>query len=97
MIPLLEANIAANGFHRREGVVSRTLSWGDDDHIEAVAALGPFDLVVGSDLLYNPASTMLLVDTLEALSTPGRTEVRAASSHLLPSTIHARQGAQHAH
>ena len=76
MIPLLEANIAANGFHRRGGVTSAKLRWGDDDDIEAVSErYGPFDLIVGSDLLYNPAVSTQLVDTLAALSTPGVTEV----------------------
>ena len=37
--------------------------------------LGPFDLVVGSDLLYSPESFGDLVDTLEGVCEVGRTEV----------------------
>lgn len=67
------ADIAANGLGG--GVVARRLLWGDEADIAAVAAEGPFDLIVGSDLLYNPASSAVLVETLSALSTAGRTEV----------------------
>ena len=41
----------------------------------APAASGPFDLVVGSDLLYAPHVFPLLLETLQELCTPGQTEV----------------------
>ena len=51
------------------------LLWGDESDLERVRASGPFDLVVGSDLLYAPHIFPLLLDTLVELCTPGLTEV----------------------
>ena len=70
---LLRENIDANGFGDR--VSTRRLRWGNDDEVTSAAALGPFDMIVGSDLLYAPESFPELLETLRALCTPGRTEV----------------------
>ena len=43
--------------------------------LRALAASGPFDLVMGSDLLYAPHIFPLLLETLEHFCTPGQTEV----------------------
>ena len=72
-MPLLTENVEANGLSDR--VQTCRLRWGDEDDLEAAAALGPFDLIVGSDLLYAPEAFPDLLDTLAALSTPGETEV----------------------
>ena len=34
--------------------VATQLLWGDESDLERVRASGPFDLIVGSDLLYAP-------------------------------------------
>ena len=50
--------------------VATQLLWGDENDMERVAASGPFDLVVGSDLLYAPHVFPLLLDTLAQLRAP---------------------------
>jgi predicted nicotinamide N-methyase len=75
-LPLLEANVNVNGLADRVDV--RHLRWGYEEDLVHVAALGPFDLLVGSDLLYAPEEHDSLLSTLEWLCTPGRTEVLLA-------------------
>ena len=58
--------------------VATQLLWGDESDLERVRASGPFDLVVGSDLLYAPHIFPLLLGTLVELCTPGLTEVLLA-------------------
>jgi len=71
-LPLLKANARENGF---DAVVHvRRLEWGSEMEMEEVAALGPFDLIVGSDLLYTPEAVPALLQTLERLCT-AQTEV----------------------
>ena len=55
--------------------VATQLLWGDESDLERVRASGPFDLIVGSDLLYAPHIFALLLDTLVELCSPGLTEV----------------------
>lgn len=71
-VRLLKQNIELNEFEGR--VVAEELKWG---HQAAAGfhAKGPFDLICGSDLLYDPSSHEDLLDTLVELSTPGHTEV----------------------
>jgi predicted nicotinamide N-methyase len=73
MLPLLSANVRANGLEARADVCK--LWWGDEEETRAAAARGPFDLLIGSDLLYAPEAFSDLLDTLAALCTPGQTEV----------------------
>ena len=72
-LPLLTENVEANGFSDR--VQTCRLRWGDEDDIAKAVAMGPFDLIVGSDLLYAPEAFPSLLDTLTALCTPGETKV----------------------
>lgn len=72
-LSLLEENVASNGLADR--VSACRLRWGHEDEMDVAAAKGPFDLVVGSDLLYAPESFPDLLETLTALCTPGHTEV----------------------
>ena len=71
------------------------LLWGDASDLERVRASGPFDLVVGSDLLYAPHVFPLLLDSLVQLCTPGLTEVlltyptRYAVADAAPGSSHA--------
>lgn len=64
-LPLLEANADANGFG--DTVHAAQLEWGSRDDRERIQELGPFDLVIGSDLLYAPESHPELLATLEHL------------------------------
>lgn len=76
VLPNIEANIEANDLRHLTDV--RCLQWGNEEQIAAVSALGPFDMIIGSDLLYSPESFPELVDTLVALCTAERTEVLLA-------------------
>ena len=67
-------NIDANGL--TSSTEATALEWGYEFDTEAVReSHGPFDLLIGSDLLYAPEVFPELLETLVALSTPGRTEV----------------------
>ena len=72
-LPLLEENVAANGLVDR--VQTCRLRWGHEDDMHEARLLGPFDLIIGSDLLYAPESFPDLLETLTALCTPDVTEV----------------------
>lgn len=73
LLPLLDSNIDANSL--RSHAAATQLMWGDASDAERVGASGPFDLIIGSDLLYAPQSFPLLLETLTELSVPGATEV----------------------
>ena len=72
-MPLLAENVEANGLTER--VQTCRLRWGDEDDMARAAAMGPFDLIIGSDLLYAPEVFPDLLETLTELCTPGATEV----------------------
>ena len=48
----------------------KKLSWGNQQHIDLVSGGTPFDIILGSDILYNPDLTVLsnLAKTLRKLS-----------------------------
>lgn len=74
-VELLQQNIEANDLEDR--AQSYQLSWGWSylaDTVDLVAH-GPWDLIIGSDLLYAPESHPDLLTTLAALCTPSHTEV----------------------
>ncbi len=74
IMPLLHANIAANGVG--SAAKARRLRWGNEaETAAAMSASGPFDIIVGSDLLYAPEAFPELVWTLKRLCTAGHTEV----------------------
>jgi len=73
LLPMLKANVEENDLQHRARV--RCLQWGNEEEIAAVASEGPFDMIIGSDLLYSPESFPELVDTLAALCIVERTEV----------------------
>lgn len=76
MLPLLEENIKANGLRDRAHCVR--LEWGSVHDAAELVAHGPWDMIIGSDLFYAPESHSDLLCTLEALCTPGHTEVLLA-------------------
>lgn len=63
----LRENIELNDVADR--AVAHKLLWGDDDDIAAISMLGPFDLILGCDLLYNTESHPALINTLRKLAT----------------------------
>jgi len=67
-----EANIETN-FSDSDAARERTqvskLRWGDSEEIAAVRP--PFDLILGSDIIYHKDSNDELADTIAALSGPG--------------------------
>jgi predicted nicotinamide N-methyase len=60
-IAFTERNAAANGVH----VETAVASWADAD---ALAARGPWDLVIGSDLLYEPRNVAMVLDVLHTVA-----------------------------
>jgi ribosomal protein L11 methylase PrmA len=72
-LPLISDNIEANGMADRASVTR--MHWSDEEEVASVAATGPFDMVVGSDLLYAPEALESLLETLTAVCTPDHTEV----------------------
>ncbi|CAJ1405212.1 unnamed protein product [Effrenium voratum] len=52
-LPLLMRNVAENSPEGLDLQVA-PLKWGDEEALEHIAALGKFDLVVGSDVTYRP-------------------------------------------
>ena len=75
VLPLLEANVRVNQLEENAKV--RRLQWGDPTDLAAISDGSglELDLVIGSDLLYAPEIFPDLLDTLEGLCVPARTEV----------------------
>ena len=91
VVPLLEANAAANkdvvvSLDYRTGdsiavdVECLPLRWEDESQLAAVAARGPYDLIVAGDVLYRPPVVAPLLNALRRLATPGVTDVLVAAS-----------------
>jgi predicted nicotinamide N-methyase len=71
VVPLLKENIRESDLPAQ----AMQLEWGDSDDISAAKDHGPYDVLVGSDILYAPERFDALLETLVKLSTPGKTEV----------------------
>jgi len=79
----LSANVAANRDGSGGRASSQQLLWGCDEHIEAIRRLGPFDLILGSDLLYDPDQYAALRATLDALLvSPNSTAILGFTSRM---------------
>jgi len=72
VLPILESNVKLSNLHHSTTV--RRLQWDNQDDVAMVSSRGPFDFIIGSDLLYTPETLPHLVDVLTNLSTQ-RTEV----------------------
>ena len=69
LIALLERNIEVNDL---SGTVKAIpLCWGEDD----ATAMGAFDLILGSDLLYAPEAFEPLLETLSQVCQPARAQI----------------------
>jgi predicted nicotinamide N-methyase len=69
MLPLLAANIGANSLAARAQAMP--LRWGNEYDLEAALARGPFDMIIGTDILYAPERFDDLLATLVELTAPG--------------------------
>lgn len=69
-LPLLEQNIAMNSLE--SNAVAVELVWGSTSELPGH---GQFDLIIGSDVLAYRKLSDSLLETLVAMSTPGKTEV----------------------
>lgn len=87
VVPLLEANAHANSDALRADVHVLPLRWGCADDEERVRALGPYDVVVGGDLLYRPQVVQPLLAALSAVCSPQTVIVLAASMLHSPETL----------
>ena len=64
----LRDNVEDNGFR---GTHAAKLLWGNAEDMHAIAAAhGPFDLIVGSDLLYDRENYAPLLDTIAFFDAP---------------------------
>lgn len=68
---VLRENIGLNEELTDGRVSAARLAWGDERDIERVCASGGFDLIFGSDLLYEPAGYVPLLATIERVSMSG--------------------------
>merc|ERR1712110_250558 len=61
IVPITRYNVVAN---RAESLAVTALSWGDES---AARKCGHVDLVIGSDIMYDPSLFGLLLETLRCL------------------------------
>ena len=91
VVPLLERNVERNRSELvhdgRCGLESVSLRWDDAAELRSVAALGPYELIVGGDLLYRPQVVEPLLAALRALVGRHTTVLLAASLQHSPETI----------
>mmetsp|Transcript_142088 Transcript_142088/g.250567 ORF Transcript_142088/g.250567 Transcript_142088/m.250567 type:complete len:536 (-) Transcript_142088:30-1637(-) len=78
VLPLLDQNLKNNNLESNAKVCQ--LLWGEEPE-DIVHESGPYDLIIGSDLLYHTSSFPSLLDSLEELCVPGRTEVLFTFPH----------------
>lgn len=91
-MPLLAENVETNGLSER--VRCARMRWGWEDEMDTVAALGPFDLICGSDLLcacslpgWNPAQSLARCARRE----PSELESARSQTRRSPSRISSRR------
>lgn len=82
VLPLLVANVDTNapsacGSTSGSGAPSswgrarcQVLQWGVDDPSPIAAEAGPFDYILGSDVVYSERLVPILMDTIRALAQP---------------------------
>lgn len=92
LVPLLDANIAANGLATNARAVP--LVWGDPSALDEVN-VGEVDLVCGSDLLYSPEQFDALLETMVKICKPGHTEVLLAYPPRYTEDIFLEQAGEH--
>ena len=85
--PLLERNAERNPGRASVEVEVLPLRWEDAAAVRTAAARGPFDLIVGGDLLYRPPVVEPLLTALSALATEATVVLLAASLQHSPETL----------
>lgn len=99
LLPLLQENIDRNDL--ADVASAAALAWGDDEALE-ICTHGedyceipgqPFDLIIGTDVLYNPDLFDDFLKTLVGASTPGHTEVLLAYPQRFTEDIFLEQAA----
>ena len=63
-MPNLEHNVANNRPTGRGSLAAAALHWGDAAHLAAVRELGPYDVLLGTDVVYVEAMVRPLLHTL---------------------------------
>ena len=91
VVSFMQRNISANrSVTGTTEVLAAALRWEESADLRAVAAAhGPFDLIVGGDLLYRPPVVEPLLHALRALVAPSTTVLLAASIQHSPETLRA--------
>lgn len=76
-LPLIHYNGQLNGIDTNNPHITvAPLSWGRTKDIQHIRkTLPPIDIIIASDVLYEPANFAILVETLIKLSEPGRTVI----------------------
>ena len=88
VVPLLERNASANAKATNgTNVDVLPLTWDDDQMLDRAASSGPFDVIVGGDLLYRPQVIPPLLHALKRLATRDTVILLAASLQHSPETI----------
>ena len=88
VVPLLQRNAAQNDVPAGTVVEVLPLLWDDVHMLERACARGPFDLVVGGDLLYRAQVVAPLLHALRTLVGAHTTVLLTASLQHSPETIH---------
>ena len=92
VVPLLSDNLQRNADVLPRGgapVHAVALRWDDAAQLERVRAMGPFELIVGGDILYREQVVQPLMMAVGALATERTTVLLSASLQHSPSTIRA--------
>ncbi|CAO3621999.1 unnamed protein product [Cunninghamella blakesleeana] len=75
-IHLIQHNQKLNDIKTNRDISTEPLQWGNMHDIKRIRGMKkPIDVIIASDVLYLPSNFKVLVDTLAALSTPGRTVI----------------------
>ncbi|KAI8336507.1 putative methyltransferase-domain-containing protein [Chlamydoabsidia padenii] len=74
-LPLIDYNKQFNGI-TEDNVMVIPLGWGNEKDIQHIRHdTPPIDIIIASDLLYDPAHFSALIKTLSGLAVPGRTVI----------------------
>ncbi|KAI8089510.1 putative methyltransferase-domain-containing protein [Halteromyces radiatus] len=74
-LPLITYNQNLNRIKPSSCISVTPLSWGNKEDIQLVKKKAPIDIIIASDVLYEPMNFAALVLTLVDLSIPGRTVI----------------------
>merc|ERR1712046_180997 len=89
VVPLIASNLKRNTASPSRGTPVEVLPccWDSPDDLRSLASKGPYELIVGSDLLYRLQVVDPLLEALVALTSESSTVVIAASTQHCPECI----------